>query len=66
MGRYGINLVTAIENKLYSSSHIVQITDFLEFLHEYGKENSETCTKFRTSFVVYKNINKLVLDLQRL
>ena len=30
----------------YSSSHIVQIMDFLEFLHEYCKENSETCTKF--------------------
>ena len=28
-----------------SSSHIAQITDFWEFLHEYCKENFETCTK---------------------
>ena len=40
----------------YSSSHIVQITYFLEFLHEYCKEKSETCTKPQTSFVVTKNI----------
>ena len=26
--------------------HIVQIRDFLELLHEYCKEKSETCTKF--------------------
>ena len=32
--------------KNYSSSHIAQITDFLEFLHEYCKEKPETCTKF--------------------
>ena len=30
----------------YSCSHMVQITDFLEYLHEYCKEKSETCTKF--------------------
>ena len=30
----------------YSSFHIVQITDFLEFFHEYCKEKSDTCTKF--------------------
>ena len=30
----------------HSSSRIAQITEFLEFLHEYCKENSETCTKF--------------------
>ena len=30
---------------LQYSSHIVQKTDFLEFLHEYCKEKSETCTK---------------------
>ena len=30
----------------YSSSHIAQITDFLEFLHEYCKEKSETYTKY--------------------
>ena len=40
----------------YSSSHIVQIMDFLEFLHEYCKEKSETCTQFQTNFVVTKNI----------
>ena len=32
--------------ELDSSPHIVQIRDFLEFLHEYCKEKSETCTKF--------------------
>ena len=26
----------------YSLSHVVQITDFLDFLHEYWKEKSET------------------------
>ena len=31
---------------IVSSSHIVQIMDFLEFLREYCKEKSETCTKF--------------------
>ena len=42
---------------MYSSSHIVQITDFFwfEFLHEYFKEKSETYTKFETSFVETKN-----------
>ena len=30
----------------YSSSHIADITDFGEFLNEYCKEKSETCTKF--------------------
>ena len=35
-----------IQKDTYSSSHIVQITDFLEFLHEYSQEKSETCTKF--------------------
>ena len=30
----------------YSLSHIVQITDFWDFLHEYCKENSETFTEF--------------------
>ena len=29
----------------YSSSHIVQIMDFLEFLHENCKEKSENCIK---------------------
>ena len=42
--------------KDYSSSHIVQITDFLEYLHEYCMEKSETCAKFQSSFVVTKNI----------
>ena len=42
--------------RTYSSSHIAQITDFLEFLHEYCKEKSETCTKFLNNFVVNKNI----------
>ena len=36
------------------------MTEVLEFLHEYKKEKSETCTKFKTSFVVNKNI-KVVL-----
>ena len=40
----------------YSPSHIVQIMDFLEFLHIYCKEKSETSTKSWTSFVVTKNI----------
>ena len=31
---------------IYSSSHIAQIMDFGEFLHEYREEKSETCTKF--------------------
>ena len=30
----------------YSPSHLVQITDFLEFLFEYCKEKSETFSKF--------------------
>ena len=30
----------------YSSSRIVQVMDFLEFLHEYCKEKSDTCKKF--------------------
>ena len=34
------------EQQIYSSSHVAQITDFLEFLCEYYKEKSETCTKF--------------------
>ena len=43
--------VTTMQNfnnfkNAYSSSHKAQITDFLEFLHEYCKEKSETCTKF--------------------
>ena len=37
---------TILYKKLDSSSHIVQIRDFLELLHEYCKEKSETCTKF--------------------
>ena len=41
---------------IYSSSHIIQITDFVEFLHEYCKEKSKTCAKFWTSFFVTKNI----------
>ena len=40
----------------YYSSHIVQIMDFLEFLHEYCKEKSETSTKFKSSLVLTKNI----------
>ena len=30
----------------YSPFHTVQITDLLEFLHEYCKEKSETFTEF--------------------
>ena len=32
--------------KNYSPSHIVLVTDFLEFLHEYCKEISEIFTEF--------------------
>ena len=35
----------------YSPSHIVQITDFREFLHEYCKGKSETFTKILTCLV---------------
>ena len=38
--------VWSLAKHIYSSSLIVQITDFLEFLHEYCNEKSETCTKF--------------------
>ena len=31
----------------YSPSHIVQITDFLEFLHEYCKENLKRVRNFK-------------------
>ena len=41
---------------IYSSTHVVQIMDFLDFLNVYCKEKSETCTKFYTSFVVTKNL----------
>ena len=51
-----INLQNGFFIYVYSLSHIVQITDFLEFFHERCKEKSETCTKFLTSFVVTKNI----------
>ena len=30
----------------YSPSHIAQITDILDFLHEYCKEKPETFTEF--------------------
>ena len=36
---------TATE-KNYSLSHIDQITDFLDFLHEYCEEKSETFPEF--------------------
>ena len=35
--------VTSLMINAYSSSHIVQITDFFEFLRECWKEKSETC-----------------------
>ena len=35
-----------LKSSNYSSSHIVQIKEFLEFLHGYSQEKSETCTKF--------------------
>ena len=34
------------QERIYSLFHIVQITDFLDFLNEYCKEKSETFTKF--------------------
>ena len=40
----------------YSPSHIVQITDFLDFLDEYCEEKSETYTEFLTNFVLTRNI----------
>ena len=47
LGKGGIIRAKAsVSNQFYSSSHIAQITDFLEFLHEYCEEKSETCTKF--------------------
>ena len=39
----------------YSLSHIVQITNFLDFLHEYCEEKSETFTEFSTNFVFNRN-----------
>ena len=39
------NVVTSSKMH-YSPFHIVQIMDFLEFLHEYCKEKSETCIEF--------------------
>ena len=51
---------TAISD-LNSPFYIVQITDLLEFLHEYCKEKSETFTEF----VVIKNTKIICLHLQR-
>ena len=42
-----------------------QITDFLEFLHKYFKEKSETLIEFQNSLVIIKNI-KIIFDMQRL
>ena len=42
--------------KSYFHSHIVQITDFLDFLHEYCEEKSETFTEFLTYFVLTRTI----------
>ena len=39
-------------NNLYFPFHIVQITNILEFLHEYCKEKSETFTEFQISLVL--------------
>ena len=49
-------VVKSLSGFTYSSSDIVQITDFWDFRHEYCKGKSETCTQFETSFVVTKNI----------
>ena len=35
-----------LQNMVYSPSHIAQITDFLDFLHEYCMEKPETFTEF--------------------
>ena len=40
----------------YSLSHLVQITDFLDFLHEYCEEKSVTFTEFLTNFVLTRRI----------
>ena len=40
----------------YSLSHIVQIMDFLDFLHEYCEEKSETFTEFEINFVLTRII----------
>ena len=41
---------------IYSPSHIVQITDVCEFLHECCKEKSETFSEFYTNLVLTRNI----------
>ena len=40
----------------YSLSHLVQITDFLDFLHEYCEEKYETFTEVYTNFVLTRDI----------
>ena len=44
------------ENCNYSPSHIVQITDFGEFLHEHFEEKSETFTEFYNNLVLTRSI----------
>ena len=39
-------LINFLQLLIYSSSHIVQITDFVDFLHEYCEEKSEIFTEF--------------------
>ena len=39
-------VVKEIQKETYSLSHIVQITDFWDLLHEYIEEKSETFIEF--------------------
>ena len=50
-----LNKLKLFEIELFLFSHSSD-NGFLEFLHEYCKEKCETCSKFKTSFVVTKNI----------
>ena len=43
---YTCSLKNSTELKVYSPSHIAQIMDFLDFLHEYCEEKPETFTEF--------------------
>ena len=46
----------SVEIEIYSPLHIVQITDFLGFLHGNREELYETFTKFYSNLVLTKNI----------
>ena len=50
------HLIVNLRQMAYSPSHIVQKTNFLDFLHEYRKDKSETFTEFWTNFVLTTNI----------